>query len=133
MSDAVGSLFNSLRWNELKRSSFLTVKDHNPENLIFQHLPVKEKVENPYKNNRLEEINSMRNGIIIDTLTSVDIVEIVKCGGIILEVFEGYFCHNLEYNPYTEFVTDWFEKRHFFKSQGKDFFPKLVKKIGLTV
>ena len=42
----------------------------------------------------------MRNGIIIDTLTSVDIVEIVECGGI-LEVFEGFFCHNLEYNPYT--------------------------------
>ena len=38
----------------------------------------------------------MRNGIIIDTLTSVDIVEIVKYGGIILEICEGLFCHNLE-------------------------------------
>ena len=53
----------------------------------------------------------MRNLIIIDTLTSVDIVEIVKCGGIILAVFEGFFCHNIDYNPYTEFVIDLFEKK----------------------
>ena len=75
----------------------------------------------------------MRNGIIIDTLTSVDIVEIVKYGGIILEVFEGFFCHNLEYNTYTEFVTDMFEKRDLFKSQGKDLLQNLAKKIGLSV
>ena len=133
MNDAVCYLFNSGRWNELNRSAFLTVKYHNPENLIFQHLPIKEKIENPYKNNRSEEINRMRNGIIIDTLTSVDIVEIVKCGGVILEVFEGFFCHNLEYNPYTEFVTDMFQKRDLFKSQGKDLLQNLAKKIGLSV
>ena len=79
MSDAVCSLFNSGRWNELNRSAFLTVEYHNPENLKFQHLPVKEKIENSYKNKRFEEINRMRNGIIIDTLTNVDIVEIVIC------------------------------------------------------
>ena len=55
----------------------------------------------------------MRNGITTDTLTSVDIVEKVGCGGIILEVFEGFFCHNLEYNLYTEFVTVMFEKKRF--------------------
>ena len=53
----------------------------------------------------------MRDGVIIDTLTSFDIVEIVEYGGIILEVFEGFFCHNLEYNPYTDLVTDMFEKK----------------------
>ena len=67
LSDAVCTLFNSGGWNELNRSAFLTIKYHNPENLIFQHLPVKEKVENPCKSNRLEEINRMRVGIIIDT------------------------------------------------------------------
>ena len=133
MNDSICTLFNSGRWNELNRSAFLTVKYHNPENLIFQHLPIKEKIENPYKNNRLEEINRLRNGIIIDTLTSVDIVEIVKYGGVILEVFERFFCHNLEYNPYTEVVTDMFEKRDMFKSQGKDLLQNLAKKIGLSV
>ena len=53
----------------------------------------------------------MRNGIIIDTLTNVDIVEIAKWGGFILVVFEEFFYHNLDYNPYTDFVTDMFEKR----------------------
>ena len=128
MNDAICCLFNSGRWNELNRSAFLTVKYHNPKNLIFQHLPIKEKIKNPYKNNRFEEINRMRNGIIIDTLTSVDIVEIVKCGDVILEVFEGFFCHNLEFNPYTEFVSDMFEKRDLFKSQGKELLQNLVKK-----
>ena len=133
MNDAVCTLFISGRWNELNRSAFLTVKYHNPENLVFQHLPIKEKTENPYKNNRLEEINRMRNGIIIDTLTSIDIVEIIKYGSIILEVYEGFFCHNLEHNPYTEFVTDMFEKRDMFKSQGKELLQNLAKKIGLSV
>ena len=85
MSDVICTLFNSGRWKELHRSAFLTVKYHNSENLVFQYLPVKEKIENPNKNNRLEEINRMRNGVIIDILASNDIVEIVKCGGINLE------------------------------------------------
>ena len=128
MSDAVCTLFNSGRWNELNRSAFLTVKYHNPENLVFQHLPVKERIENPYKNNRLEEITRLRKGIIIDTLTSVDIVEIVKCGGVILEIYEGFFCNNLEFNRYPECVTDMFKKRDFFESQGKDLLQNLAKK-----
>ena len=74
MSDAVCSLFNTGRWNELNRSAFLTVESHNPENLIFQHIPIGGTIENPYKNNRLEEITRERNGVKIDTLTSVDIV-----------------------------------------------------------
>ena len=75
----------------------------------------------------------MRNGVIMDTLTGIDIGEIVKYGGIILEVFDGFFCHNLEYNPYIEFVTDMFEKRDMFKSQGKDLLHNLAKRIGLSV
>ena len=133
MSDAVCRLFNRGRWNELNRSAFLTTKYHNPENLVFQHLPIKEKIKNPYKNNRLEEINRTRNGEIIDTSTSVDIVEIVKYGGVILEVFEGFFCHNLIFNPYTEIVTDMFKKRDLLKSQGEDLLQNLAKKIGLSV
>ena len=62
----------------------------------------------------MEEINRKRIGIKIGTLTTVFIVEIVKCGGICLEVFEGFFCHNLEYKPHTEFVTDMFEQKRFF-------------------
>ena len=102
-------------------------------NLVFQHLPVKKKIKNPYKNKRLEEVDRMRNGVIIDTLTCGDIVEIFISGGVILEVIEGFFCHSLEYNTYTEFVTDMFGKRDLFKSQGKDLLQNLAKKIGLLV
>ena len=71
--------------------------------------------------------------MIIYTLTSVDIVEIVICRGNLLEVHEGSFCHNLEYNPYTEFVTDLFEKKtNLYKSQGKHLFQNLAQNIGLT-
>ena len=66
-------------------------------------------------------------------MTSIDIVEIVICGGVILETYEGFFCYNLEYNPYTEFVTDIFEKRDLFLWQGKDLLQNLAKKIGLSV
>ena len=35
MTDAVCTLFNNGRRNELNRSALLTVKTHNPENLVF--------------------------------------------------------------------------------------------------
>ena len=66
-------------------------------------------------------------------MTSVDIVEIVECGGIILEFYGGFFCHNLEENPYAEFVTDMFEKRDLIKSQGKDLLQNQPKTMGLSV
>ena len=66
-------------------------------------------------------------------MTSVDNVEIVKFGGIILEVFEGFLCHNLEYNLYIEFVPDMLVKRDLYKPQGKDLHQNLAKKIGFSV
>ena len=112
--DSVCSLFNSGGWSELNGCLFLTVKYNSPENLFFQHLPVREENSNPNIKKRLEESNRMRKIIIIDTLTIVYNVDIVHCGGISLEISEGFFCHNLEYNPYSEFVDDMFDKRDFF-------------------
>ena len=66
-------------------------------------------------------------------MTSVVFVEQVKCGSIILEVFEGFYCHNLEYNPYTELVAMMFERKDLFKSQGRDWLQNVAKKIGLSV
>ena len=40
MSHVVSSLFNSGRRNELNRCVFLTVENQNPENVVFQHIPV---------------------------------------------------------------------------------------------
>ena len=63
-------------------SVILGIKYYNPPNLIFQHLPVKEKLENI-------KVNRMRNGYIIDTLTSVVIGEISKTRGEVIETYKG--------------------------------------------
>ena len=80
--EAICSLLNSKRWKELNRFAFLTAKYPNLENSIFQHVFVGEKIKNPYKKkfDGMKNIR-MRNGIIRDTLSSVDIVENVECGG----------------------------------------------------
>ena len=41
MVDAVCSLLNNTRWKELNSCAFLTVKYHNPKNLVPQQIPVK--------------------------------------------------------------------------------------------
>ena len=134
MSHAFCSLFNSGGSIELKKSALLTVEYQTPENLVFQHIPVKEKIINPYKNKRLEEISRMRNGVFKrDTLTDFDIVAIVKREGVVLEFSERLVCHNLIYNLFTEIVTDMFETRDIFNSQGKDLLQNPAKKIGLSV
>ena len=61
-------------------SAFLEIKYHSPPDLIFQHLPVKAKVKNI-------EGNRLRNGYIIDNLTSVDIQEMIKTGQKVIEIY----------------------------------------------
>ena len=71
MKDHLVEKFNNQTFTQ--GSAILKNKYYNPKNLIVQHLPVKEKVNKT-------EINKMRNGYIVATLTSVDIQEIVKNG-----------------------------------------------------
>ena len=63
-------------------SEFLKIKFCNPKILIAQHLPINGKVNKT-------EINRMRDGYIVDTLTSVDIQETLKIGGKVEEIYEG--------------------------------------------
>ena len=115
MGDTVCEIFNSGRWNDLNRSASI-IKYDNPKNIIFQHVLIREKTNNPYKE---KYINHSRNAGIIDTLNSADIVEIVKRRAVILEVHEGFFCHNMQNNPYTEFVHDMVGNRDLYKEQGR--------------
>ena len=65
---------------------------------MFQHLLVKEKVKKV-------EVNRMRNGYIIDTLTSVDIYEIVKTGGRVIEIYEGViYRKNFKISPFRKVI-----------------------------
>ena len=60
--------------NFTKGSAILRRNFYNLKNFFVQHLPLKER-------EKKFEINCTRNGYIIDTLTSVDIQEIVKIRG----------------------------------------------------
>ena len=63
LNESICSLLNSGRWNELNRSAFLMVKYHNSENLVFQHLPMKEKNKNPYKTIDLRKLIGWEMGL----------------------------------------------------------------------
>ena len=53
-----------------------------PENIVVQHIPVKEKVK------KKQEGNPLKNEIITDTLTSVNTLKIVKVFGTVDEIYE---------------------------------------------
>ena len=75
--------FNSQTFNEEgNESAQLKINSYNPTNLILQHLPDKGTVKNI-------EVNKMRSVYIIDNLTSIDICEIVKTSGEVIEIYEG--------------------------------------------
>ena len=66
----------------------------NPPELIFQHLPVKEKVKNI-------EVIIVRIVFIIDTLIDVDIQEIVEIGGKVIEIYEAViYTENFRIPPF---------------------------------
>ena len=83
MNDVYVKAFNNQSFSQDdNESAILRKKCYNPPDLMFQHLPVKRKVKNI-------EVNRMRYGYIIDTLTSVDIQEVVKIGRKVIEIYEG--------------------------------------------
>ena len=73
-------------------------------------MSVKENVFN-YRKNRYEEINRFRNGDITQHLTSVDIEEVVRFGGYVVEILEGFICDNLDFNPFERFFLDMTNKK----------------------
>ena len=83
-------------------SAILTIKYYKPPSLIFQHMPVKEKVEKV-------EVNRMRKRHIIDTLTSVDIQEVVEIGGKVVETYEGVlYRENFKVSPFRKVIEKLF-------------------------
>ena len=78
----------------MNTTGFFKVKCYNPKEIIFQHRSVKEYVFNHQKNRY--EINRSINGDLTQYLTSVDIEEVVKTGGCVVEFLEGFICNNLE-------------------------------------
>ena len=114
--------FNNQTFNQDGvESAILRIKYYKPRNLIFQHLPVKEKVENI-------DVNRMRNGYILDTLTSVDICEIVKIGGKVIEIYEGViYRENFKISPLRKVIENTFALRKKYKDEHNDLIQRLVK------
>ena len=104
-------------------SAILKNKYYNPKHLIVQHLPVKEK-------EKKSEINRMRNGYIIDYLTPVDIQEIVKIGGRLVEIYEGViYRENFKVSPFRKVIHRLFALRQKCKDENNDVMQLLVKLI----
>ena len=75
----------------------------------------------------------MSNDVFIDTLTSNDVVEIVKCGGNVFEVSEGFFYHSLEYKILMQNLLLTCLKKDLFKPHGKNLLQNRAKKIRFLV
>ena len=80
INDELVQKFNT--GNFTKGSALLKIKYHNPRDLVVQDLPVNESVKKI-------EINRLRNGFVLDHLTSVDIQEIEEIGGKVIKICEG--------------------------------------------
>ena len=107
MNNELVEKFNTGDFNQ--GSAILKIKYYNPKNLIVQHLPIKEK-------EKKIEINRMRNGHIIDTLTSVDIQEIVKIGGKLIQIYEGViYRENFKVSPFRKVIDKLFALRQKYK------------------
>ena len=112
MNDVYVEAVNIRTFNEDgDESAILTIKYYNPPNFIFQHLPIKEKVKKV-------EVNRMRTGYIIDTLTSVDIQEIIKIGGKVIEIYEGVIHReNSKISPFRKVIEKLFALRQKYKDE----------------
>ena len=80
MIDELVEKLNSGNFNQ--GSAIFKNKYYKRKTLIVQHLLVKER-------GRKNEINRMRNGYNLETLTSVGIQEISKFGGKVIKIYEG--------------------------------------------
>ena len=119
MNDELVEKFNNQTFTQ--GSAILKIKYYNPRDLIVQHLPIKEK-------EKKIEINRMRNGYIIDYLTSVDIQEIVKIGGKVIEIYEGViYRENFKVSPFGKVIDKLFALRQKYKDEGNDVMQLLVK------
>ena len=122
-------MFINKNWKDLNKSDFFDVKNYNPGNINFQHMSAKEQVFNETRI-RLEEVNRFLNGYIRQHLTSVDIEEFVRVGGVIREFFEGFISDNLDYNPFENFILDMTAKRNKYKEEKKNLLQNQTKKVS---
>ena len=70
----------------------------------------------------------MRNGYIVDTLTPVDLQEIVKIGGTVIEIYQGViYRKNFKISPFRKVIEKLFALRQKHKDEKNDLMQGLVK------
>ena len=72
----------------------------------------------------------MRNGYITQVLTSVDIQEIVKIGGEVVQIYESViYRENYKESPFKKVIDKLFELRQKYKEENNEVMQLLVKLI----
>ena len=70
----------------------------------------------------------MRNGYIIDILTSFDVLEIVKMGGKVIEIYKGViYREKLKTSPFRKNIDKLFALRQKYKKENNEVMQLLVK------
>ena len=120
-------LFNSQEFRP--KCGIFKVYYEYPNNLFFQPIPAKDNItytqdEKEYS----QELIRFRNGKCYDVLTSVDIQEIVRCGGKILKIYDGIvYEENFKESPFKDFVKKLFKLRKTYKEEGNNVGYDLIK------
>ena len=79
---------------------------------INSFIPDKDEYGNVSEIKKNDARTRFKNGIVHDTISSVDIQGIIKAGGRIIKIYEGIvYEKNLQVNPYKQFVTRLFTLR----------------------
>ena len=117
MNDELVKNFNTSNFTQ--GGAIIKIKYFNPKNQIVQHLLVKER-------EKKIEINRVRNGNIVDTLTKVDIQEFVTIGGKAIEIYEGVIYRDI-ISPFRKVIDKLFALRQKYKDEGKD--VRIISKI----
>ena len=122
LNDAYVVAFNNQTFLQGGDESVITkIKYYNPPDLIFQHLPVKEKFKKI-------GVKRMRKCYIIDTLTSVDIQENVKIGEKVIEIYEGVnYRENFKISLFRKVIENLFPLRQKDKDKKNNLMQRLVK------
>ena len=105
----------------IQGSAIMKIKNFNPKNLIVQHLTVRgceKKIE----------INHLGNGYIMDTFHRVDIQEIGKIGGKVIQIYGGVIHReNFEVSPFRKLIDKLFVLRQKYKDEKNEGIQLLVK------
>lgn len=96
-----------------------------PDDMFFSPIFCKDTV---ISNKEKIEVLRSRTGQCCDILTSVDIQEIVRCGGRIIRIFDGMiFEENFKVNPFRAYILHLYELKANFKREKNKVGYALVK------